>query len=158
MSLIELNGDSLTIEQLIDVACNIARVEPLSEMVKNSLHVSQSWIKETVADNDKTIYGINTGFGPLANVRIVPEEAAKLSRNVILACLVGIGPGLPVEIVRAMMLVRANTLCSGHSGVRPLLVQTLIDMLNAGVTPFIPSKGSLGASGDLAPWLTWQSS
>ncbi|MDX2453817.1 histidine ammonia-lyase [Desulfosarcina sp.] len=151
MSIIALDGHSLTIDQLIDVACYNARVAPLSEAVKKGLHVSQDWIKETVANNDKTIYGINTGFGPLSNVRIAPEEAAKLSRNVILACLVGVGPGLPVEIVRAMMLVRANTLCSGHSGVRPLLVQTLLDMLNSGVTPFIPSKGSLGASGDLAP-------
>lgn len=151
MSLIELDGNSLTIDQLNDVACNNARVAPLSKIVKDRLLISQNWIKATIADNDKTIYGINTGFGPLASVRIAPDEAAKLSRNVILACLVGVGPGLPVEIVRAMMLVRANTLCSGYSGVRPLLLQTLIDMLNAGVTPFIPSKGSLGASGDLAP-------
>jgi len=151
LSCIELTGDSLTIGQLVDVACNHKSVAPLSEKIKDRMLVSQSWIEATVADNDKTIYGINTGFGPLASVRIAPEEAAKLSRNVILACLVGVGPGLPIEIVRAMMLVRANTLCSGHSGVRPLLVQTLIDMLNADVAPFIPSKGSLGASGDLAP-------
>lgn len=151
MSPIELDGRSLTIDQVVTVACKNARVAPLSDAVKKEMHVSQDWIAETIANNEKTIYGINTGFGPLANVRIQPDEAAKLSRNVILACLVGVGPALPVEIVRAMMLVRANTLCSGYSGVRPVLVQTLIDMLNAEVTPLVPSKGSLGASGDLAP-------
>ncbi len=151
MSEIEIDGRSLTLEQLIEVACNNTKVAPLSEDTKAILRISQSWIQKTIDSDKETIYGINTGFGPLANKRIAPEDAAKLSRNVLLACLVGVGPDLPIEIVRAMMLVRANTLCTGHSGVRPLLVQTLIDMLNGGVTPCIPSKGSLGASGDLAP-------
>lgn len=151
MSGIQIDGKSLTINKLINIACKNRRILPLSEEVKNKMHISQDWIDETIEKDEKTIYGINTGFGPLANVRVKPEEAAKLSRNVILACLVGVGPGLPIEIVRAMMLVRANTLCTKHSGARPLLVETIIDMLNAGVTPFIPSKGSLGASGDLAP-------
>jgi len=151
MSAIELDGCSLTIDQVVAVACKKEGVAPLSKAVKNKMQVSQDWIRETTAKNEKAIYGINTGFGPLADVRIPTDKAAKLSRNVILACLVGVGPALPVEIVRAMMLVRANTLCSGYSGVRPVLVQTLIDMLNADVTPLVPSKGSLGASGDLAP-------
>ncbi len=151
MKEIEIDGRSLTLEQVIEVACNHAKVAPLSEDVKETLHVSQRWVQETIDSDKETIYGINTGFGPLANQRIAPEDAAKLSRNVILACLVGVGPDLPVEIVRAMMLVRANTLCTGYSGVRPVLVQTIIDMLNKGVIPCIPAKGSLGASGDLAP-------
>ncbi len=151
MNRIELDGKSLTIEKLVAVACKGTGVAPLSETVKQNMRPTREWIRDTIVRDDKTIYGINTGFGPLAKVRIKPDEAAKLSRNVILACLVGVGPGLPPEVVRAMMLVRANTLCSGHSGVRPVLVQTLIDMLNAGVTPYVPSKGSLGASGDLAP-------
>jgi histidine ammonia-lyase len=151
MDKIELDGKSLTIDEMVAVACEGARVAPLSDTVKQHMRYSQDWIRATLARDDKSIYGINTGFGPLAKVRIKPNEAAKLSRNVILACLVGVGPGLPPEVVRAMMLVRANTLCSGYSGARPILAQTLIDMLNAGVIPFIPCKGSLGASGDLAP-------
>ncbi len=148
---IAIDGSSLTIETLMDVACNHASVADLGDEVKKRLEKAQVWIKETLDQNKETIYGINTGFGPLAKVRIQPNEAATLSRNVILACLVGVGRPLPEEIVRAMMLVRANTLCTGFSGARPVLVQTLIDMLNAGVTPYIPRKGSLGASGDLAP-------
>ncbi|PIE73652.1 MAG: histidine ammonia-lyase [Deltaproteobacteria bacterium] len=151
MNTISLDGQSLTIEKVYAVACNGARVEDLDDATKKKMISSWKWVERTVSEDHKTMYGINTGFGPLASVRIKASEAAKLSRNVILACLVGVGEGLPIETVRAMMLVRANTLCRGYSGVRPIIVQTLIDMLNRGVTPVIPSKGSLGASGDLAP-------
>jgi len=151
MSTIALDGKSLTIEQVVAVACRGEQVVPLSETVREKMSAAQCWINESIHRDKKAIYGINTGFGPLANVRIEPNQAATLSRNVILACLVGVGPALAQEIVRAMMLVRANSLATGHSGVRPVVVQTLIDMLNAGVTPVVPSKGSLGASGDLAP-------
>lgn len=151
MDTITIDGQSLTIDKLYAVACNGVKVEDIDDEVKKRMLASWNWVEQTVANDQKTMYGINTGFGPLANVRIQASEAAKLSRNVILACLVGVGEGLPIETVRAMMLVRANTLCCGYSGARPIIVQTLIDMLNKGVTPFIPSKGSLGASGDLAP-------
>jgi len=99
----------------------------------------------------KAVYGVNTGFGSLANQQIAVEQTRQLSRNAILTCVCGVGRPLPMEIVRAMMTIRVNMLAKGHSGVRPVVAQTLVDMLNAGVTPVVPSKGSLGASGDLAP-------
>lgn len=148
--MIEITGNTLTIEQVVAVARNGKKVAPLSEDVCQRMSRSQQWVESAINEN-KVIYGINTGFGPLATTTIKAEEASKLSRNVILACLVGVGEPLSQEVVRALMLVRANALVKGFSGIRPVMVQTLIDMLNAGVTPYIPGKGSLGASGDLAP-------
>lgn len=115
------------------------------------MQASRNWVRDTVADPDAILYGVNTGFGPLATQKIDPAATRQLSRNVILACLTGVGPPLKPEVVRAMMLCRANTFALGVSGVRQVLAQTLIEMLNAGVVPRVPSKGSLGASGDLAP-------
>jgi histidine ammonia-lyase len=97
------------------------------------------------------VYGINTGFGIFADQRIPPADSARLSRNLILSHAVGTGSDLPGEVVRAAMLIRANTLAAGYSGVRPELVETLLEMLNRTVIPAIPSQGSLGSSGDLAP-------
>lgn len=148
--MIEINGNSLTIEQVIAVARHGEKVAPLSEEVRHRMMKSYQWVESAIREN-KVIYGINTGFGPLATTTIKADEASQLSRNVILACIVGVGAPLSQEVARALMLVRANALAKGFSGIRPLLVQTLIDMLNAGVTPHIPCKGSLGASGDLAP-------
>jgi histidine ammonia-lyase len=149
--MIEINGEALTIEQVVAVARQGERVAPLSKDALQQMQASQSWVDQMVLQDSVPLYGINTGFGPLATRRIQPEETATLSRNVILACVTGVGEPLSVEVVRAMMLIRANSLASGFSGVRPALVQTLIDMLNAKVTPYVPEKGSLGASGDLAP-------
>ena len=148
--MINLTGESLTIDEVVDVACRSEQIEPLSGTVWQRMKESQAWIEDSIL-KEKIIYGINTGFGPLASTSIRAEEAGKLSRNVILACVTGVGEPLPAEMVRSMMIIRANTLAKGHSGIRPVVVQTLIDMLNAGVTPVIPWKGSLGASGDLAP-------
>src|SRR5690606_17211723 len=99
----------------------------------------------------KPVYGINTGFGIFADRQISPEDARTLNRNLILSHATATGPELPAEVVRAAMLIRANTLAAGHSGARPELIETLLAMLNQGVTPIIPSQGSLGSSGDLAP-------
>lgn len=148
--MINLTGESLTIDEVIKVACRNEAVAPLSDAVQQRMQESQAWVEDSVR-KEKMIYGINTGFGPLATTSIRAEQASELSRNVILACLTGVGPPLSREMVRAMMIIRANTLTKGHSGVRPVVVQTFINMLNAGVTPVIPWKGSLGASGDLAP-------
>ena len=112
---------------------------------------ASAWIAETIASDQATVYGVNTGFGSLAHVRIQPDQARQLSRNLILTCLVGVGEPLPIEVVRAMMLLRANMFARGNSGIRPEVAGLLIEMLNRGVTPWVPSKGSLGASGDLAP-------
>lgn len=149
--MIELTGSTLTIEQLVAVAREQAAVAALGVEVRGRMAASHGWVMETIAGEGQTIYGVNTGFGSLATVRISAAQARQLSRNVVTLCCVGVGRPLPEEAVRAIMLIRANMLAKGHSGVRPVLAQTLIDMLNAGVTPVVPEKGSLGASGDLAP-------
>jgi histidine ammonia-lyase len=104
---------------------------------------------EKILKAGRPVYGINTGFGVFADQSIAESESSKLSRNIILSHAVATGPNLPTEVVRAAMLVRANTLAQGYSGVRLEVVKTLLDMLNAGVTPQVPSQGSLGSSGDL---------
>ncbi|HPM25362.1 MAG TPA: histidine ammonia-lyase, partial [Phycisphaerae bacterium] len=112
---------------------------------------SHRWVMDTVAADKGSVYGVNTGFGSLATTRIDASQCRQLSRNVVVLCACGVGRPLPEDVVRAIMIIRANMFAKGHSGVRPVLAQTLIDMLNAGVTPVVPEKGSLGASGDLAP-------
>jgi len=149
--MLELTGDSLTIEDVVTVARHGLQVAPLSEAVIARMNQSYQWIHDSVYKTDRIIYGVNTGFGPLARTRIAPEQARQLSRNIILNCCAGVGAPHPIELVRAAMLIRVNIFAKGHSGIRPLVAQTLIDMLNRGVTPIVPSKGSLGASGDLAP-------
>lgn len=148
---VELTGGHLTIGEVAAVARHDAPVTPLDDAVTERLRSGQAYVDESIRRDGAIVYGVNTGFGPLAQTRIAAEQARALSRKVILACVTGVGPPLPREVVRAMMLIRANTLAKGHSGVRPVVVQTLVDMLNAGVTPIVPGKGSLGASGDLAP-------
>ena len=123
----------------------------LNEAVCARMQASHRWVMEAIADKGQVIYGVNTGFGSLATRQIDASQARQLSRNVIVLCAVGVGRPLPEEVVRAIMVIRANMLAKGHSGVRPVVAQTLIDMLNTGVTPVVPEKGSLGASGDLAP-------
>ena len=98
-----------------------------------------------------TVYGVTTGFGDLANVRIEPEQVAELQRNLVRSHTAGVGDPLPTDVVRAMLLLRANGLAIGLSGVRPALAELLCGMLNESVHPVIPSRGSVGASGDLAP-------
>jgi histidine ammonia-lyase len=106
---------------------------------------------DRLAAGDDPIYAVNTGVGLLANVRIARGELDQLQRNVIRSHCVGVGEPLSREVVRAMMLIRANVLAKGFSGIRPLVAERLCDLLNRGVTPIVPSQGSVGASGDLAP-------
>ncbi len=106
---------------------------------------------DRLAAGDDPIYAVNTGVGLLANVRIPRGELDQLQRNVIRSHCVGVGEPLSREVVRAMMLIRANVLAKGFSGIRPLVADRLCDLLNRGVTPVVPSQGSVGASGDLAP-------
>jgi histidine ammonia-lyase len=149
--MLHLTGDALTIEDVVAVARHDAVVAPYSPDVVERMQVSQRWIAEIIAGDSATVYGVNTGFGSLANVRIRSDQARQLSRNLILTCLVGVGEPLTPEVVRAMMLLRANMFARGNSGIRPEVASLLIEMLNRGVTPWVPCKGSLGASGDLAP-------
>lgn len=145
----KIDGNSLTIENVIAVARFGEKVE-LAPAARQRMTQSYTWVEEIVA-TDQPVYGINTGFGIFANQRISPKDSKRLSRNLILSHAVSTGPELPPEVVRAAMLIRANTLSSGYSGVRPEIVETLLEMLNRGVTPVVPAQGSLGSSGDLAP-------
>ena len=149
--MLALTGHSLTLEDIAAVARQGRPVAAYAPEVLERMRLSQAWVHAAVYTEDRVIYGVNTGFGSLAHARIEPDQARRLSRNLILNCLVGVGAPLPVDVVRAMMLIRANLFAQGHSGLRPEVAGLLIAMLNRGVTPYVPGKGSLGASGDLAP-------
>lgn len=148
---VALDGERLTIGEVVAVARAGATIRPLDGAVRARMEASRSWVEDTVRGGLAVVYGVNTGFGSLATERIDAARAGQLSRNVILKCVTGVGPSLPRDVVRAMMLVRANSLVQGRSGIRPALVESLIEMLKREVTPYVPAKGSLGASGDLAP-------
>jgi histidine ammonia-lyase len=122
----------------------------LAPAARAAMERSHAWVQATQT-GEAPIYGINTGFGSLARVRIAPADTSRLSRNLIRSHAAGVGGACRGDIVRAMMLLRANALARGASGCRPLLVDTLCAMLAAGVTPRIPRQGSCGSSGDLAP-------
>jgi len=149
ISQVVIDGHHLSLEQVVAVARFGAKVS-LSETALPAMRRSRE-IVEGILRESRAVYGINTGFGALSSVRISGEQVNLLQRNLIVSHAVGCGNPLAAETVRAMLLLRANALCQGHSGVRPELVQTLLGMLNAGVHPVVPEKGSLGASGDLAP-------
>ncbi|MEN8144651.1 MAG: histidine ammonia-lyase [Gemmatimonadota bacterium] len=149
--MIEITGGNLTVAQVVSVAHDREPVAPLSEAVRERMRASREWLAGMVESGEATVYGVNTGFGPLASTGVQAGDLHRLSRNLILNCCAGVGPPLSDELVRAMMVIRANTLAIGCSGVRSELGDTYIAMLNRGVTPEVPSKGSLGASGDLAP-------
>lgn len=144
-----LNGHSLTLEALVAVARFGAAVK-LSNTAKEAMTQSRA-LAEKIAGEKRVAYGITTGFGDFATVAVSDEMSNQLSTNLILSHCTATGEPYSQEQVRGMMLLRANALCVGLSGVRPILVEILIDMLNRGVIPVIPQKGSLGASGDLAP-------
>jgi len=148
---VDITGRTLTIEEVVAVAYEEATVAPLSEETKARMNVSHEWLDDAIHNKDATFYGINTGFGAHANDKVDSDQAAQLSRNVILSDTAGIGDPLDKEFVRAMMVIRANSISTGHSAIRPVVVEQYIKMLNKGVTPWVPKKGSLGASGDLVP-------
>ncbi len=147
--MIHIDGNNLTLEELSAVARGGEPVGLSAEGIQAIL-TAQEYLEEIRA-TDQPVYGINTGFGIFADQRIHRHDSARLSRNLILSHAVGTGPALPADVVRAAMLVRANTLTKGLSGVRVEIVETLLEMLNRGVTPIIPEQGSLGSSGDLLP-------
>lgn len=147
--MLQIDGNHMTIQEVIAVARHAQQVE-LADEARQRVIASQNWVQQIVAA-DHPVYGINTGFGIFAEQRIPPADSARLSRNLILSHAVATGPELSAEVVRAAMLIRANTLAIGCSGVRPVIIETLLQLLNLEVTPLIPSQGSLGSSGDLAP-------
>lgn len=144
-----LDGDSLSLEQLVNVARHGWKVE-LSERAVEKVRKSRA-IVEDIVENNKVVYGITTGFGKFADVSISKEDCRQLQTNLILSHACGAGPLFPTDTVRSIMLLRANALAKGFSGVRLETLSTLVEMLNRGVHPQIPEKGSLGSSGDLAP-------
>ena len=141
----------LSIPDVVAVARGGSLVRELDGNARARVEASRNTVMEALARPGARIYGITTGYGSLAGTRIAAADAARLSWNVILKCAAGTGAPLPEDWVRAMLLVRANSLALGSSGVRPAIIDTLVRMLNRGVTPVVPGKGSLGASGDLAP-------
>jgi histidine ammonia-lyase len=149
---IALGQVPLTLESIATVARGHARVT-VSEEARERMHRSRAVIDAitTGGVHSPAVYGVNTGFGALAEVRISPEQIANLQRNLVRSHAAGVGDPLPTDIVRAMVLLRAAVLATGHSGARPEVADFLCELLARGVHPIIPSRGSVGASGDLAP-------
>jgi histidine ammonia-lyase len=146
---VQLTGNDLTFEQLYDVALHGARVS-LAPAAIERMRSSRA-VVERLLMSGHAAYGINTGFGKLASVRISVEQVRELQVNLVRSHSCGVGAPLSAPETRAIMLLRANALAKGLSGIRPEVVETLCAMLNLGVHPVIPSQGSVGASGDLAP-------
>jgi histidine ammonia-lyase len=147
---VEIGPDrSLSIADVVAVARECRPVR-LSDAARPAMDESRAVVQRVVADG-RTVYGITTGFGDLATVRVTPEETGALQRNLVRSHAAGVGEPLPAEVVRAMLLLRAAALAHGLSGVRPSIVEQLLALLDADVLPIVPSRGSVGASGDLAP-------
>ncbi|MEA2620679.1 MAG: histidine ammonia-lyase, partial [Chloroflexota bacterium] len=122
----------------------------LDSHARDRMQEARDLIESLVAQG-AVVYGVTTGFGALASTVVAPSDAAQLQENLLMSHAAGVGPAFPREVVRAMLLLRANTLALGHSGCRPLIVDRLLDLLRAGIHPVVPEQGSVGASGDLAP-------
>src|SRR5215468_3498581 len=146
---IALTGNDLTFEQMHAVVAHEEKVS-LSDASIERMNASRAVVDKLVASGN-IAYGINTGFGKLASVRISAEQVRQLQVNLVRSHACGVGEPLSIRETRAMTLLRANALAKGLSGVRPGTVDTLCAMLNSGIHPVIPSQGSVGASGDLAP-------
>ena len=146
---ITLNSSGLTMDQVVEVARNGAKIE-ISKEALEKMAVTRAHI-ETLAKADVPVYGISTGFGALANRHIAPEDRVQLQKSLIRSHAAGMGDPVEKEVVRALMLLRLKTLVSGRTGVRPELATTYADLINAQITPIVHEYGSLGCSGDLAP-------
>lgn len=147
---LQLTGNDLTLENVYAVAHDESFTVSLAPEALTAVKASRQVIENILAEN-KIVYGVNTGFGAMSHVVIPPDQVDQLQVNLVLSHCAGTGSELSTPAVRAMMLLRANTLAKGFSGVRPMVIETLLEMLNKGVYPVVPSQGSLGASGDLAP-------
>ena len=149
MKKVVLSTSGLTAQEVLAVARGNAIVEiappALEAMAKTRAHI------EKLASSEEPVYGISTGFGALAQRHIPKEDRVQLQKSLIRSHAAGMGEPVEREVVRAMMLLRLRTMCSGQTGVRPVVAQTYADLLNAGITPRVLEYGSLGCSGDLAP-------
>jgi histidine ammonia-lyase len=149
LNALHINGNDLTLEAVREVAVE-RRAVLLAPDAREAVNQARAVVDEIVASN-KVAYAITTGVGKLSDVRIAGEQIRELQVNLVRSHAVGVGEPLSVAETRAMMLLRANSLAKGHSGVRAVVIDTLCELLNRGVTPIVPSQGSVGASGDLAP-------
>jgi len=149
METVFLDGQPLTLDD-IEAVAQAARPVSIFPAAVARVSESRATIEEILAEG-QTVYGVNTGFGKLSDVRIPPERLAELQFNLVRSHAGGVGQPLSEAESRAMLLLRANVLAKGFSGVRPALLELLVALLNAGIHPVIPERGSVGASGDLAP-------
>ncbi len=156
---IGIDGDTLKLEDIRQVAAGEAIVE-LSAASLEKVQRSRALV-DRIAERDEPTYGVNTGFGTLAEVRIDKGDLRKLQRNLLLSHAAGVGNPLSIPETRALLLLRCNVLAKGFSGIHPDTLQLAIDMLNRGMVPVVPERGSVGGSGDLAPlarrrWRIWR--
>ncbi len=147
--MIDLDGSSLTLEDVAAIAEGTERVQ-IAPAARFRMHASRSKV-ETAMHGDTPVYALNTGVGLLANIRLDETEIEAMQVNLIRSHCCGVGSPLSTPVVRGMMLIRANVLAKGLSGIRPIVAERICDLLNHHITPVIPSRGSVGASGDLAP-------
>jgi len=146
---VQLDGEKLTIEQVVAAAQGYAPVA-LTQAARRRMQRSRRWVEQAVKERD-VVYGVTTGFGWFQNISIPQEKLRQLQRNLILSHCSGVGEPLEEEVVRAMLVLRANALAKGFSGIRVSTVESLVEMVNRRVHPVVPAQGSVGASGDLAP-------
>ncbi|MBV8453757.1 MAG: aromatic amino acid lyase, partial [Deltaproteobacteria bacterium] len=149
MQALHINGNTLTLDDFREVV-----YERRSVLLAPDARLAVSRARAVVEDlleHDRVAYAVNTGVGKLADVRISPQDIVALQVKLLRSHAVGVGEPLPQDVVRAMILLRANSLAKGHSGVRDVVIDKLCELLNRGVHPVVPSQGSVGASGDLAP-------
>jgi len=150
--MIEIDGSHLQLEDFRSIVDG-GEACALSDAARERVQAAREVIKEVTSHGDSTaaVYGVNTGFGDLSKVRIAADQTRLLQERLVRSHAAGVGEPLPDRVVRGMLLLRANTLAQGHSGVRPGLIDLLLEMLSRDVLPVVPSRGSVGASGDLAP-------
>ena len=148
-SAITITPGALTLEQLMAIHADTVSLQ-LLDASRAPIRASQQ-VVQNAADGDAPVYGVNTGFGKLANQRISKSQLATLQLNLIRSHCVGVGEPLQPAVMRLMLALKAASLARGYSGVREVVIDTLIAVYNAGLVPWVPSKGSVGASGDLAP-------
>ena len=146
---IELTGQNVTIEQVWTVANGGTKVA-LAKRAREKMQKSRDYIEKRILAGE-VMYGVNTGFGSFSSVRISDSQIEELQRNLIRSHCVGIGDPFTANQTKAIMFLRANALANGHSGIRPAVVEKILEFLNADIIPYIPCQGSVGASGDLAP-------
>ena len=149
MTRVAIDGERLTLENLYRLVFDGAEAE-IPPAARERMNASRAVI-ERLVEADTAVYGVNTGFGKMASTRISRDEIRQLQLNLVRSHACGVGAPLSEHATRAMLALRANAIAKGFSGVRPVVAETLVAMLNGGVHPVIPSQGSVGASGDLAP-------